>query len=124
MSDYILIVDDDPDLRALLEDVLGLLGYMSRQAQNGFEALQMLQADTPSAIILDLKMPVMDGAAMLKHLEKQPFQDIRVLLLTAFVDPDFRCGETGRLNGVLSKGAFTFAALKGALSAVGLSPSL
>ena len=59
----VLVVDDDPDSRALLELVLSHEGYTVRSAANGAEALTSARQCRPDVILLDLAMPVMDGFA-------------------------------------------------------------
>ena len=61
----ILLVDDDDDLRDLLTDSLHQRGYAVFEARDGREALRVLDAITPHAIVLDLMMPAMDGFAFL-----------------------------------------------------------
>ncbi|MFN8559657.1 MAG: response regulator [Dehalococcoidia bacterium] len=58
---YVLVVDDDPDIRRLLEEVLTDEGYETRLASNGAEALTAVAEREPDLILLDLMMPVMDG---------------------------------------------------------------
>jgi two-component system, OmpR family, response regulator CpxR len=58
---HILVVDDDPDLRRALTEVLEEEGFEVSCAQNGEEALVVLEGVPPSAILLDLTMPLMDG---------------------------------------------------------------
>lgn len=58
---HILVVDDDPDLRRSLAEVLEDEGFEVSCARNGEEALRALEGSPPSAILLDLTMPVMDG---------------------------------------------------------------
>jgi CheY-like chemotaxis protein len=61
---WILVVDDDEDIREALVDVLGDAGYPVRVAASGSEALEVLAASPPPALILlDLMMPGMDGFA-------------------------------------------------------------
>ena len=58
----ILVVEDDPDAREALIDVLEISGYSAEPAGNGREAIDLLrQSSLPSLIILDLQMPVMNG---------------------------------------------------------------
>lgn len=59
--EQIMVVDDDAAIRATLAEVLDEEGYDVLQAQDGSQALGLLAMATPSAIILDLNMPVMDG---------------------------------------------------------------
>jgi len=78
-SGYILIVEDDDDIREALTQILELEGYVVREAANGREALDISAKEPiPSLILLDLMMPVMDGwqfrAEQMKdpHLSKVP----------------------------------------------------
>jgi class 3 adenylate cyclase len=66
----ILLVDDEPDTLHLIRKILQADGYEIMQAQNGLEALEMVEAHHPDLILLDVVMPVMDGIAVLKELRK------------------------------------------------------
>jgi CheY-like chemotaxis protein len=70
----ILIVDDEPDIRFLISEVLSDEGYTVAQATNGHEALAYLRAATPlpDVIILDLMMPVMNGWDFLQVRQQDP----------------------------------------------------
>lgn len=57
----VIVVDDDPAILDLVEMVLDEEGYTVRTASNGLEALDLLQSQQPSLVLLDLMMPVMDG---------------------------------------------------------------
>jgi CheY-like chemotaxis protein len=57
----ILVVDDDPDSRTMLETMLTFAGYRVVSAENGLQALSIAERQHPSVILLDLMMPVMDG---------------------------------------------------------------
>jgi DNA-binding response OmpR family regulator len=59
----VLIVDDDPDSRTLLELALSLEGHLVLSAANGAEALVVARCSHPDIILLDLAMPIMDGFA-------------------------------------------------------------
>jgi DNA-binding response OmpR family regulator len=59
----VLVVDDDPDSRALLELALSMSGYAVVTAANGLDALRTARRTVPHLILLDLAMPVMDGFA-------------------------------------------------------------
>ena len=64
----ILIVDDDPYIRKMLAEVLGLEGYPYETATNGQEALEALDKSGPRLILLDLLMPVLDGRGVMNWL--------------------------------------------------------
>jgi CheY-like chemotaxis protein len=57
----VMVVDDDRDIREIVADVLGDAGYSVITAINGADAIELLAKVTPSLILLDLNMPVMDG---------------------------------------------------------------
>lgn len=81
----IFVVEDEPDLRATLAELLSLHGYDVACAANGVEALQLLRrGPVPNLIVLDLMMPVMDGWQFRAELDKYPvLAKIPVLLLSA-----------------------------------------
>jgi DNA-binding response OmpR family regulator len=63
----ILLVEDDADTRDLMTAWLHAEGYRVRTARNGREALAELQNEVPCAMVVDLMMPVMDGAELRRH---------------------------------------------------------
>jgi two-component system, response regulator, stage 0 sporulation protein F len=69
---YVLIVDDEDAHRELLADFLQELGFSTRQARDGRQALEALELDLPLAVLLDLKMPVMSGWGLLEALKHMP----------------------------------------------------
>jgi CheY-like chemotaxis protein len=80
----VLVVDDDPDVRVLLEAYLELEGFDVQTAANGRDALQCLRETCPSVILLDLMMPVMDGVEFRRQQQGQPrLRDIPVVCLSA-----------------------------------------
>lgn len=66
----VLVVDDDPDILASISMLLEMEGYTVLTAPHGKGALEILAGGHPCAIVLDLMMPVMDGYALLEHLER------------------------------------------------------
>ena len=80
----VLVVDDDPDVRVLLETYLGLEGFDVLTACNGSDALRQLRDMRPSVILLDLMMPVMDGVEFRRQQQGQAdLRDIPVVCLSA-----------------------------------------
>ncbi len=59
----ILVVDDEPQIRATLSEALVMEGYEVAQAKDGAEALRIVEDDEPDVVVLDLRMPVFDGWA-------------------------------------------------------------
>ena len=82
---HILVVDDDEDHRELLSEYLDTLGYRTRQAEDGRQALDMLEEDMPDAILLDLRMPVLSGWGLLEALKKLPSaRNLPIIIISAY----------------------------------------
>lgn len=62
-SQKVLLVEDDPDIRAIVADVLSAEGYVVFEARDGLEGLQLARERHTDVILLDLMMPRMDGWA-------------------------------------------------------------
>jgi DNA-binding response OmpR family regulator len=67
----ILVVDDDPEILAMLRDFLESEGLAVRTAANGAEALEALDDVAPALILLDMRMPVLDGWAFAKRFHER-----------------------------------------------------
>jgi CheY-like chemotaxis protein len=88
----ILVVDDDADLRDLLETILTAKGFDVSCAANGREALDALDGRWHDLILLDMKMPVMDGWEFCRLLQlRGPHPPI--VVVTAAPDPAARAAE-------------------------------
>lgn len=84
---HVLIVDDEPDVRELLEAFLRCEGYSTQSACNGLEALARLQERTPCVIVLDLMMPIMSGWEFREaQLANPAIADVPVLCVSAVYD--------------------------------------
>ena len=85
MSQHILIVDDDPDIRAVVVQCLLDDGFQVATASNGREALDLIATDPPSALLLDMRMPVLDGWSVARALRGH---DVRppIIVMTAAQD--------------------------------------
>ena len=86
----VLVIDDEPSDRALLDMKLGRQGYDVFIAHNGWKGLQLYRQGRPDVVVLDLKMPELDGVTVLKEIRrvdpKQP-----VIIWAGDIPP-----ETGR----------------------------
>ncbi|MCR5879721.1 PleD family two-component system response regulator [Phenylobacterium sp. J367] len=81
---HVLIADDDPLLRAILEHKLAAAGYLVTSVEDGQAALEKAQSSHPQFIVLDAMMPVMDGFEALRRLKENPaLRDLTVVMLTA-----------------------------------------
>lgn len=70
MDHYILIVEDDNDINAMLKELLEQAGYRTAQAFSGTEALLYLEKEHPLAVILDLMLPGMEGEEVLQRIKE------------------------------------------------------
>ncbi len=85
-SPRILVVDDDPDIRANLSDILGDLGFCIDTAEDGPSALRLVSQQPYDIALLDLKMPGMDGLTLYREIKKHRAGVVSVLV-TAFSGP-------------------------------------
>jgi len=96
----VLIVDDEPDSVDLLREFLAGKGYEVLTASNGEEALQKVKEERPHLILLDIRMPGMNGLEVLRQV-REIDKEVGVIMVTA-VNED----ETGRQ--ALELGAFDY----------------
>lgn len=101
----ILLVDDFEDALDIYATYLEQHGYRVALARNGAEAVIEAQRATPSLILLDLRMPVLDGAGALKVLRQdERFQRVPIVALTAHALEDERlCALNAGFDLVVSK---------------------
>jgi DNA-binding response OmpR family regulator len=78
----ILIVDDEPDAQELLAEFARRKGYTAIVASNGKEAIQLVKEQRPHVVFLDIRMPGMDGLAVLKAI-REIDQEAGVIMITA-----------------------------------------
>ncbi|MNC09148.1 Sporulation initiation phosphotransferase F [compost metagenome] len=95
----ILIVDDQNGIRILLMEVFNVEGYQTFQASNGKLALEIVRKESPDLVLLDMKIPGMDGLDILKHI-KQIDVSIKVIMMTAY-------GELDMIKEATDLGALT-----------------
>jgi CheY-like chemotaxis protein len=87
----ILVVEDEPLLREIMADWLGSEGYPVQTARDGIEALQILEQNRVSLIVTDIRMPRMDGVALLKKLKESAADYIpAIVFVSGFADIDPR----------------------------------
>ncbi len=97
----VLIVEDDPTLLAAVKDVLAWEGYPVVTATNGAEALEVVAQQAVSLVILDMRMPVMDGWAFAAALRQREI-DLPLLVMTAAPNAQQWAEEIGA-SGHLAK---------------------
>lgn len=81
---YILVVDDDEALRQLFCSVLHKTGWKVKEAANGREAIEIIQQEIPSLILLDILMPEVNGFEVIEKLQINPlWNEIPIIILTS-----------------------------------------
>lgn len=98
----ILIIEDEEFLRRLYSDAFKSRGYQVESAENGEKGIEMLSEYRPELVILDLRMPVMDGYQFLQKTKNDPaLKKYPVILLT-------NCQEIREIGKCLSLGAIGY----------------
>jgi DNA-binding response OmpR family regulator len=84
MSKKILIADDEPNIVAAIEFLLRQSGYEVQIANNGEEALKLVEAGAPDLVLLDVMMPVRSGYEVCARIrEREDWRHIKVVMLSA-----------------------------------------
>ena len=107
----ILLIDDEEGILGLLDTLLGRKGYEVVLADGGRKGLELFRRERPDVVVLDLKMPEMDGVTVLQQIRRlypdQPViiltgagtpereQQVRVLGVTEFVEKEFSLHRLG-----------------------------
>ena len=103
MSARILVVDDEPDISALVAYQLARESYRVRTAASGPEALEAIEREVPDLVVLDLMLPGMSGLEVLAEIRRrEELQSVPVILLTA------RREEDDRIAGLEAAGPVFF----------------
>ena len=98
---WVLVVEDDFLIRASVSASLGDAGYPVREAANGIEALAQMERGIPSLVLLDLRMPFVNGWEFVDELRKRGLQ-LPIYLMTAHPEAHQLSQELGAC-GVLAK---------------------
>jgi CheY-like chemotaxis protein len=98
----VLVVDDDQDIQYSMEMALADEGYEVLTASDGAEALTVLQRHVPKLILLDMRMPVMDGWQFAEAYRRRPGPHAPIVVVTAARDAAARAAEI-EAQGVLPK---------------------
>ncbi|MGH7482721.1 MAG: response regulator [Longimicrobiales bacterium] len=86
----ILIVEDDEDQQRILSDTLRFRNYEVVQARDGLEAMQRIEEDLPDLIVLDVRLPHIDGFSLAEILKKDPKTARIPVLAVTLYDIDIR----------------------------------
>jgi CheY-like chemotaxis protein len=121
VEDYILVVDDDPNVTTLVVDALSLFGLNAQFAVNGVDALHQIETNPPKAIVLDLMMPGMDGFTTITRLQRNAtIRHIPIIILSGIADASEQIKKLPGVVGVIRKGDFSIATLSLLLGQAGM----
>jgi CheY-like chemotaxis protein len=121
VEDYVLVVDDDPNVTTLVVDALSLFGLNARFAVNGTDALQQIEKNPPKMIVLDLMMPGMDGFTTITRLHRNAtIHHIPIIILSGIADASEQIKKLPGVVGVIRKGDFSIARLSLLLGQAGI----
>ena len=95
----ILVVDDDVYVRDTLQDILEAEGYPVKTAEHGAAALPIVEGNQPEIVVLDMRMPVMDGWDFAKEIKDRGIT-IPILVLTAAQNAETWAREIGAADFV------------------------
>lgn len=86
MATSVLVVDDEPDVRRFICMTLRIYGYEALEATNGREGLDMIEREQPEVMLLDLRMPELDGWQLLETLSNGGKLPLRVVVISTSTD--------------------------------------
>jgi two-component system cell cycle response regulator DivK len=85
MSKRILVVEDQPDSRQIIRDMLTPTGYEITEAENGEQALAAIAKQRPELILMDIQMPILDGYEAMRRIRTDPaLSSIPIIAVTSF----------------------------------------
>jgi CheY-like chemotaxis protein len=101
----ILVVDDDPNVRFLISELLTRGHYEVSQAVNGDQAWQMVHSQMPDLVVLDIMMPGIDGIEVCRRIKTAPaLQHIKVIMVTAKTEgKDIQAGLAAGADHYITK---------------------
>ncbi len=101
----VLIVDDEPDNRGWLNQLLTALGFSIREAEDGAAAIRVFEEWNPQLILMDVRMPVMNGLEAARRIRNLPggSQTPIIALTASAMEEDRRAGMESNVNDYLSK---------------------
>ena len=85
MSKHILVVEDQPDGRQIIRDMLASTDYEITEAENGEEALAAIAKQRPDLILMDIQLPIMDGYTATSQIKADPaLRSIPIIAVTSY----------------------------------------
>jgi len=109
MDGYILVVDDNADVRELMRQMLDAMSLPVRLANDGDQALKAVRDEVPRLILLDLMMPEMNGFTVISHLQKEAsLRKIPVIVLSSLDVSSTNLAKIPSIYHTIQKGSLEF----------------
>jgi CheY-like chemotaxis protein len=102
-SSRVLVVDDEPAIRALVAKIVERAGHPVDTARDGADAIEKLAAANYAVIVLDLMMPNVDGYGLIQHLKQQPGPKPAVIVISAGDSAALRQLDPALVHSILRK---------------------
>jgi CheY-like chemotaxis protein len=123
MQSTILVVDDDPDYRFMICEMLMMLGFKTLHACNGEQAVEVAGREQPALILMDLFMPIMDGYRAINELQSSPLTSgIPVIILSSHADAFSPRIHLPGVVDMLCKGSISMRDIAHILASSGFTP--
>ena len=105
MNKRVLVIEDQPDNRQILRDLLGSVGIEVLEAHNGAEGVRMAGETRPDLILMDIQMPEMDGYQATRSIKADPdTASIPVIVVTSYaLSGDETKGREAGCDGYVTK---------------------
>ena len=103
MSKTVLIVEDVADIRLMTKIILESYGYKALTANDGYEAIEKVKEFHPDLVLMDLRMPIMDGINATKIIREYNDENVPIIAVTAFDNEYHRKAIEAGCNQVIRK---------------------
>lgn len=99
----VMIVDDEPLIRSMLREVLTGAGYVTYTAGDGYEAINLLEVNSPDVVLVDHQLPDTDGLTLQRRI-KEIDADIKLIFMSGSHDEDLlMAAQKGGASAILRK---------------------
>lgn len=99
----VLVVDDEPAIRALVTKIVERAGHPVDSARDGAEAIAMLDAEDYGVLVVDLMMPNVDGYALIEHVKTRPGRRPAIIVISAGDASSLRRLDGSMVHSILRK---------------------